>query len=182
MKDFDACFDQFTASAFRLETLAHYGTLEADPRFTAFRERAALPDRSVRTSPWLRRMATTTAAGKRWSRVHVMGNPLSEYERFELVAYVESAAAGEQIGISDRTDHPQLVGLGRDFWLFDAGTSEAFAALLRYDDDGVYLDAEVTRDAGVIRACEADRDLALRYSVPLNEYLAARAARQVAAA
>jgi hypothetical protein len=169
----EQCFDAFTATAYRQETLPHYAAAD-EARFAAWQHGEPLPDRSVRTSPWLRRVAITTAAGKLWQRVHVIEHPLSEYERFELVAYAESAAAGEEIRIADRAASDELAGLRRDFWLFDSGTRRPFAALMSYDGDGRYLGAEVTGEPYVIAACEAERDLALRHSVPLNAYLAAR--------
>lgn len=102
-----------------------------------------------------------------------MDQPLSEYERFELVAYVESAAAGEEIRIADRPAVTDAGGLGRDFWLFDAGTPRAVAALMTYDHEGRYAGSDITSDLAVIRACAAERDLAVSKSVPLNAYLAA---------
>jgi hypothetical protein len=174
MNDLEACFDTFAASAFRLETLRHYAAPAEDERLAAFREGRPMPERSVRTSPWLRRIAITTAAGKRWSRVHVVDHPLSEYVRFELAAYRESAEAGERIRITDRAADPALSVLARDFWLFDAEIGHPFAALMSYDDAGRYVSAAITDDTAEVGACIAARDMALRHSVPLADYLAAR--------
>jgi hypothetical protein len=80
-EEFDDAFDQFRVSAFRLETMQYYSVSAEDARIRAFREGTPRPERSVRTSPWLRRIALTTAAGKLWSRVHVIKEPLSEYLR-----------------------------------------------------------------------------------------------------
>lgn len=182
MTELERRFADFTASAFRLETLPTYAGTADDPRFAAYVSGDPLPDRSVRTSPWLRNLAVTTAAGKSWSRVHVVDYPLSDYQRYELVAYIESAAAGEEIRIAERAASAELAGLRRDFWLFDAGTDHAAAALMDYGPDGQYLGAEVTTDPAVISACEAERDLALRHSRELNAYLAARRERQTEAA
>jgi hypothetical protein len=170
--DFADCFNEFQVSAFRLETLRQYAVPEEDNRLAAWREHRPLPDRSVRTSPWLRNIAETTAAGKHWHRVHVVDEPLSEYVRFEMVAYRESAQAGEEIRITNRTVDPALEGLQADFWLFDAETNHPFAALMDYDHDGHYVDAQVTSDGPTISACIAARDLALHHSVPLAAYLA----------
>ena len=89
--EFDAWFDRFERSTFRLETLQRYAVSEEDERLRAFREGAPRPERSVRTSPWLRRIAVTTVAGKRWQRVHIVEHPLSEYLCYEIEGYVESA-------------------------------------------------------------------------------------------
>jgi hypothetical protein len=171
---FPECFDEFRISAFRLETLRQYAIPAEDERIAAWRARKPLPERSVRTSPWLRRIADTTAAGKHWSRVHVVDEPLSEYTRFEMVTYRESALAGEAIRIADRAADPALDGLDTDFWLFDAETSRPFAAILHYDAAGGYAGAAVTSDDAAIRACVAARDLGLRHSVPLGAYLAGK--------
>jgi hypothetical protein len=172
--DFVACFDEFRVSAFRLETLREYAIPEEDERIAAFRERRPLPERSARTSPWLRRVADTTAAGKRWSRVHVVDEPLSEYVRFEMVTYRESAQAGEDIRITDRKADPALDALQTDFWLFDAETDQPFAAIMQYDRAGHYVGARVTSDGATVRTCKAARDLALSCSVPLAAYLAGK--------
>lgn len=174
-----ACFDRFTATAFRLETLQHYAGEE--DRLRAFSQGLPLPERSVRTSPWLARIAVTTVTGKRWQRVRVIQEPLTEYTRYEMASYVESQAAGEEIRIVRRKDASVLAhsaALRTDFWLMDAGTSDAFALILRYDlADGRFRDAELFTDPEVLARCQAARDLALSLSLPLNEYLAGKAAR-----
>jgi hypothetical protein len=167
-----ACFEVFTASAFRLETLSSYAVPAEDEGLRAFRLGLPRPERSVRTSPWLRRIAETTAAGKSWRRVRVLGRPLSEYECYQLIGYQESAAAGEVIRIADQSACPSLAALARDFWLFDAGTAGAFAAVMNYDHAGAYLGAAVTTEPAVIMACITARNLAQQHSVPLGAYLA----------
>ena len=171
MTDFSACFDDFQLSAFRLETLQRYDVPAEADRIAAWREHRPMPERSPRTNPFLRRVAETTAAGKQWSRVHVLDLPLSEYVRFELETYRESARAGERVWLVGRGADPALSHLHRDFWLFDAGTRHAVAVLMEYDQDGRYLDATVTTDRDDIMACTAARDLALRHAVPLDRYL-----------
>jgi hypothetical protein len=166
------CFEVFKASAFRLETLRAYAVPAEGEHLRAFRLGLPRPERSVRTSSWLRLIAETTAAGKSWRRVRVFGRPLSEYECYQLIGYRESAKAGEVTRIADRSAHPELATLTRDFWLFDVGTAKPFAALMSYDPAGGYLGSEITADPAVIVACITARNLAQRYSVPLGVYLA----------
>ena len=174
-EDFAACFDRFKESAFRLETLQRYTVLEEAQRIRMFREGRPRPERSVRTSPWLRRVAVTTAAGKRWQRVHIVEHPLSEYLRYELVGYVESAAAGEEVRIADRATQPDLARLTRDFWLFDADSENGFAVPMNYDDEGHLLGYELAQSPEELDLRRRERDLALAHSVSLNEYLAMHA-------
>lgn len=180
-EEFFACFDRFRSDVFRLETLQAYDVGEEDESYAAWRHGRPRPERSVRTSDWMARIAVTTAEGKHWSRVHVVDEPLSDYLRYELVSYVESSAVGEEIRIASRADHPELVALDEDFWLFDADSASAFAVLMRYDRAGRWLGTDYTADPGVLEGCRAQRRLAWESSVPLNEYLAAMDyARQVA--
>ena len=170
--DLGACFDLFERSAFRLETLRAYAVDAEDERLRAFRLGLPRPERSVRTSPWLARIAQTTAAGKSWRRVRVVGWPLTEYERYQMIGYRESAAAGDVIRIADRSAHPELAVLDRDFWLFDAEGPRPFAALMAYDEACRYLGSEITAAPGAVERCQAARQLAGRYAVPLDNYLA----------
>jgi hypothetical protein len=171
-EEFDTAFDSFTTSAWRLEALQRYTVDEEQERIQAWREGLPRPERSVRTSPWLRRIAVSTAAGKQWGRLHVVAHPLSEYVRYELGGYIESAAAGEEIRIADQAAHPALADLGSEFWLFDEGLPSEFAILMGYDDEGHWLGAERTSDPAELEKCRRAKAFALDYSVPLNSYLA----------
>jgi hypothetical protein len=166
-EEFDEVFDQFRVSAFRLETLQRYSVSAEDARMRAFREETPRPERSVRTSPWLRRIALTTVAGKSWSRVHVIEEPLSDYLRYELVGYVESAAVGEEI----RLAYPLEGRVLADFWLFDAGTPGVFAVLMHYNDDGAPLGYERVDNPADLVALDAIRDLVWLRSWSLAEQL-----------
>ena len=168
--DLAALYDEFTDTAFRLERWQHYAISAEDPAFRAFREDRPRPERSVRTSPWLARIAVGVAARKDWSRVRVIEWPLSEYTRYELVAYVESQAAGERIQVVDRAD---VGDLGPDFWLFDAGTDHAAAVVMHYGADGELLRREPVRDLARVAELDAIRVKAQAAARPLNEFLAA---------
>lgn len=175
-EEFDSYFDRFTTDVFRLENLQGYAVSEEDTRLQAFREGTPRPERSVRTEPWLARIAVTTVAGKDWERIHVVDHPLSEYLRYELEGYVESQAAGERIMISDRAADESLNTLGEDFWLFDADSPDAYAVLMHYDGAGRFVGFDHTVDADVLERCRKERELVRRSAVSLNTYLAERKA------
>jgi hypothetical protein len=167
-----ALFASFTDSAFRLETLTQYLVPQVDERFRAFREGRPLPKRSTETSPWLRQIAHTTAAGRHWQRVHIVSQPLTEYLRFELLTDLENVAAGEDVRVADRDAHPELAAFTGDFWLIDADTDHAIALLMRYDADGRFVEAERCTDPDVLARCQRQRDLTLARSIPVGDYLA----------
>lgn len=168
-EEFNAAFDGFHASAFRLECLQTYAVSAEDERLRAFREGLPRPERSVRTDPWLRRIAASTIAGKSWTRIRLMRHPLTEYMQYGLISLVESQAVGEQVRIADLNAHPELEQLGPDFWLFDAGETDEFAVVIHYDENGALLGLERSDDVGW---CKEQRDTAMAYSVSLAEYVA----------
>ncbi|MGH3844798.1 MAG: DUF6879 family protein [Pseudonocardiaceae bacterium] len=178
LDEFDQLFDTFDVSAFHLETHQAYAVSEEDERLRAFREGLPRPERSVRTSPWLQRIALTTAGGKQWSRVHVVEHPLSEYLRYQLISYVESQAVGEVIGLADRDLYPELADLGPDFWLFDRGTPRAFGVLLHFDDSGHLLDIESVTELVGVAELERQTELATHRSISLADYLAPHGVRR----
>ncbi|MDQ4031077.1 MAG: endonuclease/exonuclease/phosphatase family protein [Actinomycetota bacterium] len=168
--EFDTLFDSFTSTVFRLETLPAYAVGGAeDARLRAFREGLPRPERSVRTSPWLARIAASTAAGKTWSRVRIVDQPLTEYQRCQLESYRESQAVGEQIGLVARDAAGKM---DVDFWLFDAGTPSAHAVLMHYHPDGRLDRREVVTDSDAVTALDARRRAVEKIAVPLNAFLA----------
>jgi hypothetical protein len=168
-EDFAALFDTFQHTAFRLEALQTYDAPAEAEAVRAFREGQPRPERSVRTSPWLRRVAVTTAQGKQWSRVRVVAYPLTEYTRYELVGYVESQAAGERIQI---VDLERVGDLGPDFWLFDAGTTDARAVLMRYTANGMIEGFELVTNPAHLERLQHIQHTAQAHAVALNEFLA----------
>jgi hypothetical protein len=159
----------FRYSAFKLETRQEYAIGEEADRLRAFREHLPRPDRSVATTPYLQWVARATLEGKTWTRVHVLDTPLTEYLRYQIVGYHESAAAGERIFIADRARDPRLDGLRQDFWYFDEGHRTEHALLMDYAPDGEWLGCREASPAE-IRQLQAARELALAYAVPLNVY------------
>lgn len=163
-------FASFTRSAFRLEVLPQYLVDVEAERFQAFREGRALPPWPAESVAWFESIAASTAAGRTWSRVHVVDQPLSEYTRFELECYRDNVAAGEDVRIAERAGHPDLAELVEDFWLFDSETDRPVALLMKYAPDGRWHGYWRTEDPAVIDECRRQRDVALAASVPLVAY------------
>jgi hypothetical protein len=173
--NFDAYFEHFTRTAVRLETLPAYdvGGAEAE-RIHAWRQGLPRPVNSVRTAPWLARVAVTTAtAGKSWKRVRVVDDPLTWYQRQQVtLSYVEAQAAGDEVVIARRADVPDH---GPDVWAFDLGTSSAAALVMQYDGDGHWLGYEAVTDAERLGEIAARIHRVEDRAVPLNVFLTAAA-------
>jgi hypothetical protein len=174
-EDFDALFNGFSRTVFRLEALQTYtvGGAEAE-RLASFRAGRPRPQRNVATDPWLWRLAQSTIAGKRWSRAHIVDEPLSEYIRYELNGYLESQVVGEDIRIAVRGSQAALPDLQEDFLLFDGGTAMASGVSMRYDQEGHVLGFDLVTDRTELERYEKIRSLVMAAAVPLNTYLAVR--------
>lgn len=163
-------FRRFTHEAVRLETLQFYKVPGDEERQRAFREGRPLTPRTEKSAS-LRVIREATEAGKQFGRIHVVDWPLSDYVRYEIeAAYVENAAAGEEILIVDRAADPALDTLHDDFVLFDSGTDHAAVVWYRYTDAGE-LTAWEAGTADDVHACREALDMARRHAVPLADFL-----------
>lgn len=166
--DFDALFDTFAHTAYRLETLPAYAIPREDASYRAFLDGTPRPERSVRTSPWMRRLAVTTTAGKVWTRTRVHDTPLTDYQRFQMPAYLESQTVGDSTSFVDRA---RVGDLGPDFWLFDHGTDHCRAAVMRYSPTGEFLGFDLVTDPHRLDEMARVRDHAQDGAVPLAEFV-----------
>lgn len=166
-------FDRYAASpssttVFRWEGLQVYDVDYDDPSYTAWHQGTERPERSVRTDPWLARIAASTLDGKRWTRVRYVTEPLTDYTAWELVAHAEAQAAGERILIT-------LTPLGQtltDFWLFDGAPDDRCAVLMHYDASGAPTAFEYTDDPEMLRTLASTAARLETSAIPLNAYLA----------
>lgn len=162
-------YRSFTHEAARLETLQHYEVPGDEARQQAFRDGRPLPERPTKSAS-VELIIEAVSVGKQVGRVHIVELPLSDYVRYEFAAYAENIAAGEQVRIVDRSSHPDLDGLRRDFVLFDADTDHAKLIWYDYTPDGRLIGHNLgSRDD--IAACRNQMALARRHSVPLAEFM-----------
>ncbi|MGH3720804.1 MAG: DUF6879 family protein [Pseudonocardiaceae bacterium] len=152
-------------SAFRLETLPQYLVPQEAERFAMWNAGKPIPPRTPGNSEMLARLQSDAARGFRRYRVHILDQPLTAYLRFELYLYIDGVAAGSEIYVVDRDDHPDLAALHEDFWLYD----DEIAVRMIYDDGGHFLHPELIDD--IEPYCQM-RDTALRHAEPLTDYLA----------
>lgn len=170
-KRFDEAFQRFADSptsttVFRWEGHQHYAIDCDEPSLVAYRTGGARPERSVRTSPWLARIAASTLAGKEWHRVRGVVEPLSEYTRWEMLGYVESQAAGEQIRVARNLDGPE------DFWVFNGRRpADRHAIVMHYDSSGSPIELEPISDAASVSSMLLLSSTMAMRAVGLNEYL-----------
>jgi uncharacterized protein DUF6879 len=167
-EEFDQPFRTFERTAFRLETLDRYAVpIEEEPvrRFLA-----GEPVDLNWLAPYLTLVQQATAAGKRFQRVRVVSEPLTDndYLRYEFAYYPHTIAAGEEIRILPRAQAEALELPDHDFWLFDS----SLVALMRFDREGHLHGVELTDDLQVVARCCYWRDAALHHASTFERYVA----------
>ena len=118
---------------------------------------------------WQHMIRRHTNAGRRLQRVHVVVEPLTDYLRYELAAYMQNSEAGEDIRLIPvrGDDWPAELPQGDDFWLFD----DADVWDMHYDSEGQFLKAIRAASSSRIEQCVRWRDVALAQAVTLADYL-----------
>ncbi|MGQ0573024.1 MAG: DUF6879 family protein [Pseudonocardia sp.] len=157
---------EFDRSVFRLETLPRYTVAADGEDFRRWQAGAPEPTWE-RKRPWLDHLRSEAAAGKLRYRVRVFGEYLTDYERYACeFGYALNAAAGEQIRVLHRTEHPMPPGLIEyDFWVVD----DHEVILMHYDDHGRFEAGEVADDPAPYVAA---RDAAWAASEPFAQWWA----------
>lgn len=165
-EDLDELYRTYQKSAFRLECRDVYAIPGEDPDFDAFLAGQAFPARTVDDDDWLANVQTQVSHGKYFGRVRLLGHPVTDYTRFQMLCYPrENIPAGEEVRILDRrqlsTDDDDWTG--QDFWMFD----ERIVVLQHFDDEGHFLGVSEASDPA---PCIAIRRRAVDLSVPFADY------------
>jgi hypothetical protein len=172
MSDIDllGMYSRASWEAFRLEAQQRYAVPAEDAQFRAFTEGRPLPS-DPRVNKSMQIIRSATARGCRIRRVHIVDLPLTVYLRYEMAAYQENIAAGEEVGIAVRSWHPDLAGLTEDFVLFDPGSEHPKMVWMRYDDQGQLTGYDYGDGAADLAETARQREVALAHAVPLSEFV-----------
>lgn len=165
-QEFERLFDEFTASAWRLEIQGTYN--EPEEREPLRRFLAGEPDDLEWMADWFDWVAELTRAGRRIGRVRVLTEPLTDYLRFELSFTGRAVEAGEDIRIMAAHDADALGLPDEDFWFFD----DRLVVVLQFGDTGVAA-AEVIDDPADVARYRAVQHQAMSVAVPYLEWRAA---------
>jgi hypothetical protein len=163
---FGRLFTDISRSWFRLETLQRYDVDYERDDLAAFLRGEQLDSTP---GPWQATLRSHVAAGRKLARVHVIEEPLSDYVRYELQAYVPNVGAGEDVRVIavPRGEWPEAVPR-HDFWLFD----DERLWLMDYDERGGFQAARRINEPDALADHRRWRDVALARSIPLAEYAA----------
>ncbi|MEU9228568.1 DUF6879 family protein [Streptomyces massasporeus] len=158
-------FREFRHTAFRLETRRGYASDRQSPlwpKWLAGEDVAAEP-----ANAWRQNVRAQVADGKRFERVRLVDEPLTQGQQFLLARAPSNVEAGEDIRHLPRSEAHALRLPDHDFWLFDSKVVARFA----FDEDDTTLGVHLTEDpAEVLAACQV-RDAAWHHAVPAAEFV-----------
>lgn len=161
---FAALFDDFEHSLWRLEQRGHYEEPDEAEPFRQFL------DGEPQDLGWMAEFFDWTRAatgqGKRFQRVRVLTDPLTDYLRFQLSFTADAVAAGDDIRVLEPRVAAVLKLPAEDFWLFD----DARVAAISFGDTGV-TGAEVITDPVEVDRYRAVRQRAWTAATPFDEWV-----------
>ncbi|MFD3612151.1 DUF6879 family protein [Streptomyces atroolivaceus] len=157
-------FEDFRHSAWRLETRRGYASDRNSPKWARWKEGAGIaaePD-----DAWRENIRRQVAQVKRFERVRLVDEPLTEGQEFLLTSGHSNVAAGEDIRNLPRGRAEQLGLPDHDFWLFDSRLVARFV----FDDNNATLGVILSEDpADKAAACQA-RDAAWHHATVTAEF------------
>ncbi|MFJ5047969.1 DUF6879 family protein [Streptomyces sp. NPDC088719] len=157
-------FREFRHTAFRLETRHGYASDRHSPKWGRWKSGAdisAEPDNA-----WRENVRAQTAQGKRFERVRLVDQPLTEGQQYLLASGQGNVAAGEDIRNLPRSQAARLGLPGHDFWLFDSRLVARFV----FAEDDTTLGVVLSEDpAEVALACQA-RDAAWHHATRTADF------------
>jgi hypothetical protein len=120
--------------------------------------------------PWLEQVNTLTQRGKHVSRVRIVSEPPSDYQRWQLWALPWHTRAGERIRYLARSKAERLkLPLSYDWWLLDSSR----VIRLNYDSEGRIVSKTLLTGPKIAAQHRKWRDLAVRNATPAEQIAAA---------
>ena len=161
--DFDALFDRYERTAFRLEVRDSY--LGVDYEQSPFRRwQNGEPDDKEWRRAWLDGVRSRTAQGRVMRRVRVVTLPPTDFVRFSFANCADNVEAGEDIRYLDRRLADGLPD--HDYWLFD----DVRLYVLHFGEADEFLGAEPVDDSKLVVHHAAWRDDAWRRATPYRDF------------
>lgn len=165
--DFNALFESFERSAFRLEGRDRYYAPDEQERIKQFLAGDGYDVASRLAAPWWQTIRDATDRGKRVQRVRVVTEPHGDYTRYALAGARINIQGGEDIRYLPRHAAVSRGLPEHDYWLFD----EQLVAWMHFNDDDAFLGAELIKDPDVVAQHLQWQAIAWQHAVPYDDYI-----------
>ncbi|WP_040807949.1 DUF6879 family protein [Nocardia concava] len=156
-------FRKAQREAFHLEVRDTYSVpAESEPLRRFLNGEPPIPEYGKR--PWTELVQETVSRGVRVTRVRVVTEPHSDYQRWLLSITASNVEAGEDIRYLPR--HLARDVPSDDWWLFD----DATVGFNLVDNDGKPAGAAITTDPGIAAYCRSVKEMLWQSASPFREY------------
>lgn len=161
--EFARLFHAFEKSAWRWEAQGTYNEPYESKPWQRWRD--GEPDDYEWMRPWLDDIRRATAAGRRFERVRMQTDPLTDYLRWQAEVTPLNVEAGEDIRVLAEQRARELRLPEYDFWLFD----NSKVAVLHFGGAGLEV-AEIISAREAVDRHQAWRDLAWAHATPFGNH------------
>ncbi len=160
----------FRRSAFRFEARDSYALGYERADFEQFLAGSPVPPPEIDWwRPWLDRVTRWCQEGKTISRVRVLADPPTDYQRWMLWSDRWVTEAGEDIRYMPRRKAYEIGLPDADWWLLD----DEQVIIMAFDDDGNPVQKTLVTEPDLITRYRRWRDLAIRNAIPAEQVAAA---------
>ncbi|MFI6320405.1 DUF6879 family protein [Nonomuraea sp. NPDC050556] len=163
-EEFNALFTQFERTAIHLEMRDSYGTAIELPHMAKWA--TGEPDDLAWLQDWCDLVREGTQAGKSFRRAHVIGEPLSDYQRWSHSIMQPHIDAGSEVRWVPRRLVSSIAFPGNDFWLFD----DRLVVFHNYAGNGQIIDFVTSTEPADLRLCKAAFDAVWPLGIPHEQY------------
>ncbi len=158
-------FETFVRYAWRLEVLDDYSGTDGDDELREFQRTGQVAPRPPE-NPWRRIVESAVARSAVIGRTRLVGHPITPYTEYELAAYEDNVALGEDVRILDRQRLDSSWDAAPDVWLFD----DLAAFQMLYGERGTWRGVKEVDPAPFVRV----RNVVMPASVPVRDYVRER--------
>lgn len=162
--EFTALFTRFEGEAIHLEMRDSYGTQVELPYMAKWA--AGEHDDLAWLRPWCDQVRKHVAEGKRYRRVHVVSEPLSDYQRWSYSIMQPHIDAGTEMRWMPRREVSEIAFPGNDFWLFD----RRLVVFHHYSGNGANIDFTTTTRPATIELCYGAFEAVWQLAIPHADY------------
>jgi len=163
-EEFTALFTRFGREAIHLEMRDSYGTAVELPHMAKW-ERGEHDDLAW-LQPWCDEVRANVAQGKTYRRVHVVSEPLSDYQRWSHSIMQPHISAGTDMRWMPRRRVSSIAFPGNDFWMFDGN----LVVFHHYAGSGASTGFTTSSDPSDIELCTSAFEAVWPLAIPHSGY------------